>query len=305
MHSPLSALLAFDQRCQTRDSLPNSLGDGFLCRKNRVFARVRKLALKANYSFTLKGNEAYFGWPLVNLDGVLESKTIPYRNNRAGLLHLEELRPGHFRIADLRHNRPQPNYLLHEAAHGVAFQTLFDSTKSVVPQMQDRSRLARVLLGEAFAMTTEYFAACCVDSTVHDWFFSINSYRHRVPGKSAIGQLIDERGGVVAASVVLLTFLHTNFLVKSLRSSDVEQMFAALDEKPLRREQSVQLRRHLSELMKMNPLFLSNTTQLFLGSLGYPRNIHQLLRRASPFQEFETDPESLILGRKLAKSLAI
>jgi len=54
----------------------------------------------------------------------------------------------------------------------------------VFAALSEPANLVRVQLGEAFAMTSEYFAACAVSGTLHDWFFSINSYRHRTPARA-------------------------------------------------------------------------------------------------------------------------
>jgi len=305
MASTLADLLARDDAVQSAISLRANLGDGILCKSNRIYSRVRRQALQAGYEFNLNGSESYFGWPLVSLDTVLSTKEIPYRNNRAGLVHLEESRPGYFRIRDLNHNRPLPNYLLHESAHAVAFERLFDTKKEVGSQLRERRNLTRVLLGESFAMTAEYFAACCVNSPTDQWLFSINSYRHRVPGKSAIAELISERGGDTAAAIVLLTFLQTNSLVSRLRGKDLERLFEILGEPSPRTSEGQRLLRHLNELMKMNPLFLRDTTRLFLGSLGYPREVERLLEKTDAWDELCSEPKALRQALSLAKSLRV
>ncbi|MEP7053041.1 MAG: hypothetical protein ABJB12_21935, partial [Pseudomonadota bacterium] len=260
--------------------LLQNLGDGYLYRYNPFFARMRDAALQRGIRFTLSDPGDYFAFPLVALDTVLRTRKVPYRANYAALLAFERARPGFFTLADLRLNRPLPNYVLHESAHAVAFHELFGRPRDVARALRDPSALVRVVLGEAYAMTTEYFAACAVAGPLHDWLFSINSYRHRTPGKKAVGEFVNQFGLALLVWLILVAFLENNFFVErfSRRALDRAIELSPLGIAPrLRSEDKSRLCRALTQLMVMNPEFREDTARLFLSMHGYGRNIRRIL----------------------------
>jgi len=258
--------------------LARNLGDGFLCDKNPFFRRVRSAAQLRGYGFTQNDLAGYFGFPLLGLDTVLETHTIPYRDNVAALERLEATRPGFFTLADLSLNRPTPNYLLHEAAHAVAFHEAFGQSQAVAEVFRDPTQLLRVLAGEAFAMTAEYLAACSVTGALHRWFFSINSYRRRTQARKPIGELMLELGERPVVWVLLAGFVASNTLRESLKEREVcaliEHVPAAV---PLSERAIASLRRAVSEAIKMSREFRVDTARLFLSKFGYSRRIERHL----------------------------
>jgi hypothetical protein len=129
-------------------------------------------------------------------------------------------------------------------------------------------------------MTSEYFAACAVSGTLHDWFFSINSYRHRTPAKKAVGELMQDLGAPLLVWLVLVGFLQNNFLVERFSRRTLER---ALELSPLGAPPRIspadraKLCRALTALMVMNPEFRYDTARLFLTLHGYPRDIERVL----------------------------
>jgi hypothetical protein len=284
----LAELISLQHRCHGKERLLESAGDGYLYVHNPYFRRVRKAALAAGFRFTLRDPQSYFGFPLIHLDSILAAREIPYRPSFSALLHLERTRPGYFELRDLFKNRPAPNYLLHESAHAVAFRALFGRPRDVRAAFSEPNALVRVMLGESYAMTAEYFAACAVEGSLHDWFFSISSYRHRTPKKKAVGELLDELGPDFVARSVLLAFLLNNFLVDRLDRRGFEALLVqaqapgeALPAAPAR----AKLRGALNGLMVMSPEFRYDTSRLFLGMFGRSRNIRR---------ELAQDPLALI-----------
>jgi hypothetical protein len=295
----IAELLRVQRRSHGSARLLENLGDGFLYRKNPFFRRMRDAALRRSIGFTLRDPGDYFAFPLVALDTVLTTRKVPYRANYSALSAFERARPGFFTLADLRRNRPQPNYLLHESAHAVAFHELFGRPRDVAARLSDPAMLVRVVLGEAYAMTTEYFAACAVSGPLHDWFFSINSYRHRTPAKKAVGEFVDQLGLPLMVWLVLVAFLENNFFVESFPRAALER---ALELSPLRARPSLavsekaRLCRALSQLMPMDPEFREDTARLFLTMHGYGRNIRRVLG-ADPLELIAADAS---LAPKLA-----
>ena len=287
----LAELLALHQRSHGSARLLQNLGDGFLYQKNPFFRRIRDAARARGIGFTLQDPGDYFAFPLVALDTVLAARRVPYRANYAALAAFERTRPGFFTLADLQKNRPLPNYVLHESAHVVAYRELFGRPRDTHAALSEPSKLVHIVLGEAYAMTAEYFAACAVSGPVHAWFFSINSYRHRVPAKKAVGEFVSRFGLPLVVWLVLIAFLENNFFVERLAMKTLER---ALELYPLgklphiSRADRVRLCRALSALMVMNPEFREDTARLFLTMHGYRRNIRSVLS-AEPLDSIARD----------------
>jgi hypothetical protein len=303
---PIAELLAEQRRLHGPGRLLENLGDGLLYDKNPFFRRIRQAALKRGIGFTLRDPGNYFAFPLVALDTVLRTRKVPYRANYSALLAFERARPGFFALADLRQNRPLPNYLLHESAHAVAFHELYGRPNDVFAALSDPSKLVRVQLGEAFAMASEYFAACAVSGAVHDWFFSINSYRHRTPAKKAVGELTERYGMPLLVWLIFAGFLLNNFFVERFTQRALDRALELSPLGPAPRIASpdrAKLCRAVSALMVMNPEFRYDTTRLFLTMHGYPRAVERVLA-AAPLDLIAADPALSAPLRRLVKVLS-
>jgi hypothetical protein len=288
----LAELLALQRRCHGRHRLVESVGDGYLYLNNPYFKRIRDATLAAGFRYTLEDERSYFGFPLIHLDSILSTRRIPYRPSFTALEHLERSRPGFFTLADLRQNRPAPNYLLHESAHAVAFHALFGRPRDVHGALSEPSSLIRLMLGESFAMSAEYFAACAVQGQPHGWFFSISSYRHRTQKKRAVGRLLERHGFEPVARAVLLAFLYNNFLVDRLQRSQLARLAALADPDGTLGRKPAALRElgsALNGLMVMSPEFRYDTARLFLTMFGRSRNIRRELA-ADPLQLLAEEP---------------
>jgi hypothetical protein len=287
----VAELIALQRRYHGPERLAESLGDGYLYKHNRFFRSIRRAALAAGFGYTLSDRTAYYGFPLIHLDSILASRQIPYRPSFTALLHLEASRPGFFTLADLQQNRPAPNYLLHESAHAVAFRELFGRPRDVAAALREPGALLKVMLGESFAMTAEYFAACAVQGQPHAWLFSISSYRHRTQKKKAVGQLLEQHGFETVCRAVLLAFLYNNFLVDRLDRRQLAALANAVDPALLRRASPMSLQKlgvALNGLMVMSPEFRYDTSRLFLTMFGRSRNIRRELS-ADPLELLAAD----------------
>lgn len=288
MATSLSELIALQRRCHGKRRLAESVGDGFLYLENPFFRRVRDAAWQAGFRYTLGDAAGYYGFPLIHLHTILSRREIPYRPSFGAIEHLESLRPGFFTLADLQQNRPAPNYLLHESAHGLAFHVLFGRTRDVPGAFAEPSALVRIMLGESFAMAAEYFAACAVRGALHAWLFSISSYRRRTPKKKAVGRLLERHGFAFVGRAVLLAFLFNNFLVDRLDRATLARLVDAADPDVARRLHPAarrELGSTLNGLMQMSPEFRYHTARLFLTMFGRSRNIRR---------ELAVDPLELI-----------
>lgn len=302
----LAEVLRVQRAEHGKSRLLESLGDGFLYRNNPFFRRVRDASLARGVSFSLADPGDYFAFPLVALDTVLRTREVPYRASYSALRAFERARPGFFTLADLRMNRPQPNYVLHESAHAVAFHELFGRPRDVHAALSEPSKVVHVVLGEAYAMTAEYFAACAVSGPLHAWFFSINSYRHRTPAKKAVGELVEQLGLPALVWLVLVGFLENNCFVERF---DDRLLGRALELSPIGalRLSPAQRRgacRALSQLMVMDPEFREDTARLFFSMHGHGRNIRRVLR-GDPLERIAAESRLARPLRTLVEVLAI
>lgn len=301
----LAELLTLQRQCHGSACLLQNLGDGFLYRKNPFYRRIRDAARAGGVDFTLEDPGDYFAFPLVALDAVLKTRKVPYRANYSALAAFERTRPGFFTLADLHKNRPVPNYVLHESAHVVAFGELFGRPRDVHQALSAPDKLVHIVLGEAFAMTAEYFAACAVSGPIHAWFFSINSYRHRTPAKKAVGELVTSHGLSLLVWLVLIAFLENNCFVEHLPMKTLEHALALypLGKAPtLSQAERRYFCRALSALMVMDPEFREDTARLFLTMHGHRRNIRRLLPR-EPLDAIVADPTLPAALARLVRAL--
>jgi len=288
--------------------LRGNLGDGLLFAKNPFYRRVRLATLARGFRYTTEDPGDYFAFPLAALDVLFETRRVPYRDNVSALARLERVRPGFFELRDLSKNRPLPNYVLHESAHAVAFHELFGRPKSVRGALAAPGALLAIELGEAYAMTAEYFAACAAGAGLERWVFAINSYRQRIPAREAVGAAVRELGLEPVVFTVLLAFLSNLFFEERLAAPRVDRMLElwstpgrtqVLPTPAVRRR----LRRALSELMVMNPEFRRDTTRLFLTMFGRSRRVEKVLS-ADPLELLGRDAKALEASRRLARLLA-
>lgn len=279
------------------------MGDGFLYLENPYVRRIRDAALRAGFRYTLSDRESYFGFPLIHLDTVLRTRRIPYRPSFPALVHLEASRPGFFTLADLRQNRPAPSYLLHESAHAVAFRELFGRPRDIAAALRAPDALVKLMLGESFAMTAEYFAACAVTGSLHAWFFSISSYRRRTQKKKAVGELLGQLGFRPVCRAVLLSFLYNNFLVDRLDRRRFERLAVAAGLPRLSPPLARKLKGALNGLMVMSPEFRYDTAKLFLTMFGRSRNIRRELA-ADPLELCAADPRVAPAVERLVRVLS-
>jgi hypothetical protein len=187
----------------------------------------------------------------------------------------------------------------------VAFQALFGRPRDVGRALSEPEALVKLMLGESYAMTAEYFAACAVQGQTHAWFFSISSYRHRTQKKKAVGQLLERYGFDFVGRAVLLAFLYNNFLVDRLDARQVSRLAALADERVARRLGKAEQRAlagALNGLMVMSPEFRYDTARLFLTMFGRSRNIRRELR-ADPLDLLDREHAAAATVPRLIRTL--
>src|SRR5260221_12924707 len=104
-------------------ALDRSVGDGYLCLHNPLFAAIRSRCLSLGYQFTHSGEtwQDYVACPLLCLQAIVRRRLIPYIDNVSTLHRFLAANGGGFAAsARFLIQILTPNHVLHESAHCVA-----------------------------------------------------------------------------------------------------------------------------------------------------------------------------------------
>ncbi len=269
---PLGELISVHRQFQPKESLPLNLGDGFLCATNPIYRNIRQELLRGGFSFSLKDTMHYFSFPLMSLDRVLEEKVIPYRDNFFWLLELEKYAPGIFSLTELKRCELQFNYLFHESAHCIAHWHFFGS-KKIKKIPKNKVTLLKILVGEAFANTTEALSALFVEGEIGNYFLDANChFRSNEREVKTLTRFAREEGIKALATVLFASFLYSNFMYEKLEEKEYRlvRAFASLSE--LSNIASV-----VKVGLSLSSQFRTTTTQLHLIKLGFRENLNSFI----------------------------
>jgi hypothetical protein len=312
----LKKILVEHHRCKPPGHLSDNLGDGYLIQYNSVFRNIRKAALDAGVRFVSQRFEGYDVLPLVQLPKILESKMVPYAPNVQVLDEIETQFPDHFQLGQLPPLKA--NYVMHESAHVLArkirvrhlgdLKIDFSAGPSKTLVSERRLALA-ILIEEAFANTTESLLSLASTNTVHDQFVLKNAYVHETPEMRKFLRNAVSRFGIVPVfKLVLLSFVHANFLKTKLNPKELDRVLrfafqwdqkkiAALDSK---------IHRELKEIffggMDLDPLFTGLTNSFCLRVLGIKTQLPHLfdfdfmawIENEAPYASFVEDLSGVI-----------
>lgn len=264
---PLTEVILAHKQYQSIKCIRHNLGDGFLFETNPIFRTIRERFLAANYSFTMLDRVNYYSFPLMSLDNILNQKKIPYRNNFIWIEILNEKIPK-FTLTELKKCELHFNYILHDSAHFVAHEVLFGKKRmSNVPI--NKKSLLKILLGEAFANTTECFAALYSEGEISSYFLDANCYFRLSAKEIKLIQKSVEINGFHATFLTLLfSFLYSNYLY----TKPSKNILAQIGTYTKLKNPSVSLMRIPFQLSE---IFRSNTTQMHLMKLGFQKHLNK------------------------------
>ena len=199
-----------DQYSQLKSALRNNLGDGFLIRHNPIYRNIRQHSLKLGFRFTPKRFHDYDVLPLTQLPIILSKQTVPYADNVRPLRDIERSNPGIFDFSDVPMIRP--NQVFHESAHGIASVIVSDYLKPS-RELNNRERVLRILIQEAFANACESFSNLYSTTAIHDEFLFKNSYiMEEVHERTLLKESVRILGTHRTFEWVMLSFLYANFI---------------------------------------------------------------------------------------------
>lgn len=249
----LKAILKSHGDFAPKGVLVENLGDGFLLHSNFTFRQVRKQALKLDLKFSKERFHDYDALSLTQLPKILESGIIPYCDNVRPLLEIEIQAPGVFEWSEVPPLRA--NYVLHETAHALARK--LSQEASLVPQdvgkkSSEQKLVLLVLLEEAFSNACESMANADAEGSLHDEFLYKNSYVMEKPAvRKRLRDAIHAHGRPFIFRLLLLSFLHANFVKTQMASIDFKKVLALCDEVPRKKMPA----RPASEIKKLEKVF--------------------------------------------------
>ncbi len=270
---PLRELIALNGQFRPKGCLPENLGDGFLLAWNPVFRGIRTEALERGFRFSATDHGLYYSFPLMALDGVIEKRVIPYRDNASWLSLLEKNAPGRFTLTELKRSELRFNYVFHESAHCIAHSLFFGRARfSSLPKNADT--LLKILLGEAFANTVECLSAIYAEGEMASYFLDGNChFRSSEKEVREIRRCARKFGFAATARVLLASFLYANYLFDRLGPAELKRIrvFAGLPA-------GTELRKLAAIGTELSESFRTTTTHLHLMKLGFPSNLSPLMR---------------------------
>ncbi len=273
----LSEVLTAHDLSSHPHALPHNLGDAFLLNHNPVIATIRALAIEAKFKFVSTRWSQYDALPLVELPRVLKKRTIPYTDNVGVLRELEKLNPNFHQFKKLPPLKMNP--IFHESAHAVAhvLSGLGVSHQRLKTLKEERFFALKVLLQESFANATESFANVYSDTELHNEFFYLNSYViektvHRV----AIVKLVQAIGKESAFQVLMLSFLHANFLKIDQVDASLKRVLSFLDLEGIKSRDKALVKKVFLIGLNLDPEFTEETNAFCLAHLGVKTELQKL-----------------------------
>lgn len=258
-------------------SLPENIGDGFLCEHNLIYKNVRKYGLSCGTTFNSKRNTRwndYMVFPLVNFDELLQKKEIPYVDNYNVLARLSSKYPTLGLPEKFIRDVLKRNYLLHETCHCIAQDYLTNTSlvKSFGIDSEKSIKLFDSLLGESLANSIEVAAIISVNNPTHIMLYVLNSYiPYSADYYKLVNNTVDQIGILNFLRVAFVSFFFNNLLGYEHSEENIELWFdifkGLLDFEVNNKDRKILLEA-LYKCCRLNPRFRDETSVVYFSSLG-------------------------------------
>ncbi|UXR66063.1 hypothetical protein EZJ49_07350 [Bdellovibrio bacteriovorus] len=266
--------------------LVTSFGDGYLVQHNRFYRSIRQAALGYGFTFSNQRNEFYEAFPLLQLEELLEDRTLPYVNNVSVFTKLSKSQLEALTWDDLEGNLKK-NYVFHEASHAVvrALAVQHFGTPSGPGTSLDSQRdyVLGMLLEESCANACELLGVAEASDSIHRMFYEMNSYVCEFESRSYLHKALDEWGVGPVSKFLVLAYLHANFLREQFEDHDMSQMLSLSGLKNLDSRQIKSLRALAKVVFNLSERFRYQTTSFHLRLAGVSTPLEDLVD--FPFME--------------------
>lgn len=273
----ISRLMEQHQKYQAQ-GLSDNFGDGYLVANNRIYRQIREAALAAGYKFSSEQNKAYEAFPLLQLEPILKTKTVPYSNNIAAFEQMTPVQLDLITWEEIEGNLKQ-NFVFHEGCHSavraLAEKTLKIDSKGDTLEAH-RYMALRMLLEESCSNTAELLGVIDANDQVHRLFYELASYVVEFENRTNLKNAMTEMGSDVVVPFMVLAYLHSNFLRESLAAEDLDVMLAIVTDKTLTTKQVKTLKALSKIAFQLSERFRYQTTSFHLRLAGVKTPIEEL-----------------------------
>lgn len=277
----IAKLLELHNQHTNKESLAANFGDGYLLKNNRIYRNIRFAVLERGYKFSNEFNPDYLALPFGQLESILRNRLIPFADNVGVLEKLVLQMKDSVEWNDIADGIKR-NYVFHEACHGVAraeFEVCMANSADCSHLEKQQQKVLQILLEESFANTCELLAIMDANDSAHRIFYETNSYTYLFENRTQLKTAVDEIGESVVFKLLMIAYLHSNFLKNSLdeKSFDRALHLASLGSKL---ELDSKYKKSLKALSKiaftLDLRFRAVTTGFHLRLSGLDKTIDQI-----------------------------
>jgi hypothetical protein len=286
----LKNVLKLHDQYRPPQTLRQNFGDGYLLERNPVYRNIRAAAVEFGFRFSLNRFHDYDTMSLTQLPMILKTKTIPYHDNVRPLRAIERLATGSFKWDDLPPLKS--NYVFHESAHAIAH--FLGGVYAQMKKPSDQTLILRALLDESFANACESLAHVFVNDETDRLILTKNSYiaeKNRV--REDLIRSANTLGLSITFKVLLLSFLHANFLQTQLSAKIFTRVLKLVGSKHSPKEMAL-LKKVFRVGLDLDPEFTVFTNGFCLKLLGVKKRMPQALQ-FDFLKRLETDEALQIL----------
>lgn len=227
----LTTLLRLHDRCPAGHALPDSIGDGYLYRHNRLFTNIREVTLRCGFGYSARATRMwkdYHALPLLSLQMILDEGVLPYCDNVAPLRRLARQNPDFTFPPGFLLDNIRKNHVFHESAHCISHRVLsrFDNLLEGAAASAPEEFVFRNLVSEAFANASELMGSSLVGSSEqHIYFYLLNSYMgcSRESGE-VIRDVTAALGLAPTIKFICLSYLFANLCYDSIPPDKMERV---------------------------------------------------------------------------------
>lgn len=253
----LSAMLQKHLESENPQGLSCNFGDAYLLKNNLVYKNIRRKTLSSGFSFSDSPDADYLAFPMGQLENVLSRKVIPYTDNFSAVKTLSA-KAGNLDWDHVVDNL-KPNYIFHESCHAIART---ESKEVLGKDATLQTRLTTLLIEESFANACEFFAIADAGDQFSRNFLQINSYFTVFDDRTHLRKTIEKVGAADVFKVMLLGYLHSNFLNEKMTDADFKRILDLTAFKKM--EAAPTLKSLAKNCFALNPRFRYTTTEMYL-----------------------------------------
>ena len=281
----LTTLLRLHDQCPAGHALPDSIGDGYLYRHNRLFANIRDVTLHLDFGYSAKATKVwkdYHALPLLSLQMILDGGFLPYVDNVAPLRRLARQNPNFTFPPGFLLDNIRKNHVFHESAHFISHRVLsrFDNLFAGPAASTREEFVFKNLVSEAFANASELLGSSLVGSSEqHIYFYLLNSYMgcSRESGK-VLRDAAAALGSAPTLKFICFSYLFANLCYESVPPDKMDQVMSlAFGDGRRSAEELDALGKISGYALRLSKEFREGTAPVYFDLFGCKKEFDELL----------------------------